>query len=309
VCSGGQELYDYYLNWLARAVQSPATPGEVAIVLRGKKGVGKGVAVQWPGSLFGAHFLHVTNSDHVVGRFNKHLWGCVLCFADEAFYAGDKRHESVLKSMITERQIMVEPKGVDPFLAPNFIHLLIAGNDAWLVPASLDERRFLVLDVGDEHREDFEYFAAIEKQMLNGGREALLHLLLERDISDFQVRRVPETDALNDQKALTLRGPARIVFNMLASGTAPILREIEDPNFSAVFVATRDVAGSAKDETAVGRELARIALDPGGDRQRIDGRQRRGFWLPSLEEARTAWERVQGARVRWPPGGRWGVAE
>jgi len=42
ICSGNQEHCDYLLNWLARMVQFPAQQGEVAVVLKGEEGCGKG---------------------------------------------------------------------------------------------------------------------------------------------------------------------------------------------------------------------------------------------------------------------------
>src|SRR5262249_55758325 len=43
IAAGNQHHADYLLNWMARAVQEPGTAGEVAVVLRGKEGTGKGV--------------------------------------------------------------------------------------------------------------------------------------------------------------------------------------------------------------------------------------------------------------------------
>lgn len=44
----------------------------------------------------------------------------------------------------------------------------------WDVPADVDERRFQVLDVGEDRAQDSAYFQAIRDEMDNGGREALL---------------------------------------------------------------------------------------------------------------------------------------
>ena len=41
ICAGNKKHYQYVLNWLARAIQRPQDIGEVALVLRGKKGCGK----------------------------------------------------------------------------------------------------------------------------------------------------------------------------------------------------------------------------------------------------------------------------
>jgi hypothetical protein len=43
------------------------------------------------------------------------------------------------------------------------------------------------------------------------------------DISDFEVRHVPQTDALLDQKQSSLEGIERLVFEMLGRGELPFL--------------------------------------------------------------------------------------
>ncbi len=102
VCGGNELWYNYLVHWMARVVQEPASAGEVAIVLRGGKGTGKGWMARTFGKLFGRHFMHIANAKHLIGNFNAHLQDCCLLFADEAFFAGDKQHESVLKMLITE---------------------------------------------------------------------------------------------------------------------------------------------------------------------------------------------------------------
>ena len=68
----------------------------------------------------------------------------------------------------------------------------------------LHERRFCVLDVDSAHQSDHPDFAALMQQMENGGREAMLHELLEYDYSDINLREPPATEALLDQKLLSL---------------------------------------------------------------------------------------------------------
>jgi hypothetical protein len=113
VCNNDAALHGYLLNWAAFAVQHPDRPAEVATVLRGGKGCGKGIFGRWLRRMFGQHGMQVTNSAHLVGKFNQHLRDCIFLFADEAFWAGDKQHESVLKGLITEDTIAIEGKGRD----------------------------------------------------------------------------------------------------------------------------------------------------------------------------------------------------
>jgi hypothetical protein len=185
ICTGNKEHAEYMLNWMAYAVQHPDRQGEVAVVWRGKEGTGKGVAAKQFGRLFGAHFRHVVHAKHLTGHFNAHLQHCSMLYADESFFAGDRSHESVLKALVTEDTLLIEPKGIDPFSVRNCVHLIMSSNSDWVVPAGADARRYFVLNVGDAHMQDHAYFAAITTQMNNGGREALLHFLQNRELTDF----------------------------------------------------------------------------------------------------------------------------
>jgi hypothetical protein len=185
-------------------VQIPWLPAEVAVVLRGEKGAGKGVLARWLCRLFGQHAMHLTNAEHLTGRFNGHLRDVVFVFADECFYAGDKRHESVLKGTITEELLLIEAKFQNPILARNMLHILMASNADYVVPASGKERRYFVRDVSDQRASDHSYFAAINRQMEQGGLAAMLHDLLQMDLSTFNHRAVPGSAGLNEQKLHSL---------------------------------------------------------------------------------------------------------
>jgi hypothetical protein len=204
VCKNNDDHYNYLIGWLANAVQNPDRPGQTAIVLKGDQGTGKGVFVKGFGSLFGRHFLQVSDSKHLVGNFNAHLRDCVVLFADEAFFAGDKRHANILKMLITEDMLAIEKKGIDVEPSANCIHLMMASNDHWVVPAGIGDRRFFVLHVSSEHKEDTDYFGAIETELKSGGREALLNYLMTYTLKDFDVRVMPKTDELQQQKLFSL---------------------------------------------------------------------------------------------------------
>ena len=107
ICGGEPVDSDYLLDACARMFQFPDLPGEVATTLCGQKGCGKGIFLNYLCDAWGAHGIHISNPAHLVGNFNAHLRDCVMLFADEAFLAGDRRHEGVLKALITE------PKSAD----------------------------------------------------------------------------------------------------------------------------------------------------------------------------------------------------
>jgi hypothetical protein len=308
VCGGGDKYYEWLVRWMAHAVQRPWEPSEVAVVARGGQGVGKGIAFRLFGELFGRHYMQVTNPDHVAGKFNKHLMDKVVVFADEAFYAGDRRHEGVLKALVTESRIVIEPKGVDAFIAKRYFRLLLASNRRWVIPIDWDDRRFFIVNAGSEKRPT-EYYRALVGQMDHGGREALLHHLLGVDLTGFDSRSRPETAALLEQKVRSLTGSQNAVHAILATGSLPIGPEHKtaDHRRGRVFVATGPLAEKfGVTEKALSPELARASHQKASMRQTIDGHRQRGYWLPVLEEARRLWADSYGlSELCWPEVDHW----
>ena len=204
VCDSDPVRFDYLMGWLARAVQFPAEQGETAVIMKGGEGCGKGTLARALLRIMGQHGLSISNGKHLVGNFNGHLRDVVLLFADEALFAGDKSHVGVLKNIITEPHLTIEAKFSNAITMPNYLHLMMASNEEWVVPAALDSRRFFVLDVPGTVMGDHGYFDAIWRQMDAGGYEAMLHELLHRDLTCFNVRAVPQTEGLQQQRKLSL---------------------------------------------------------------------------------------------------------
>ena len=54
----------------------------------------EGVFCSQFGALYGPHFIQISQASHLTGHFNSHLKDKLLVYADEAFWAGDKKAES-----------------------------------------------------------------------------------------------------------------------------------------------------------------------------------------------------------------------
>ncbi len=91
--------------------------------------------------ILGPHFYAIHHTKKLTGNFNSHLKDVILAFADEAFWAGDKQAEGVLKAMITEPFVSIEHKGKDAIQIKNHINICIASNNDWVIPAGMEERR------------------------------------------------------------------------------------------------------------------------------------------------------------------------
>jgi len=205
ICSGNEKWAVYLWGWLAHMVQCPEEKPGVAVVLRSDaQGVGKSRFAEYVGSLLGRHFRTVTHGRHIHGNFNSHLKDTLMLFGDEAVWGGDRSTESILKQLITEPSMIIEMKGKDVFEVRSFLRLMLATNSEWAAPVSLTDRRYFVLNVSDSRKNDHDFFKQLIYEQNNGGSEALLQALMDFDLSEFEVRSIPETPARLEQKMLSM---------------------------------------------------------------------------------------------------------
>jgi hypothetical protein len=314
VLSGGEpKMADYNIRWTAWGFQNPADLPEAALVFRGKKGAGKGIFFGTVRRIYGPHGLQITHSAHLTGQFNAHLWACAYLFADEAFWAGDKQGEAVLKGLITERPLPVTKKGIDTVMGVNRVKLAISSNSYWVVPATHDERRYAVSDIDNRYargaapeEERKEYFGAIQRELAEGGAAAMLYDLLQMNLSDWHPREVPITTGLIRQKKESLRGNFQWFEPLLQSGTLPanygrnnrittdeLLRYVK--TFRGLEYATDEsIASFLYDEMGFIPELA-----PEGNKFRGKNGGPRGWEFPPLLELRERWETLYGGQWSW----------
>jgi hypothetical protein len=311
ICNSDLQAYDYLINWMAYIVQNiqsgTGKRPEVAVVMKGGRGAGKGTFVQGFGRLFGSHFLHVTHPNHFLGRFNFHLKDALLLFADEAFWAGDKTSEGVLKGLITEERIFIEPKGKDSFAVQNHVNVIIASNNDWVIPAGLDERRFFVLEVSEARKQDYAYFEALRKEMENGGREAMLYELLHMDLSGVNLRNVPQTKGLLEQKLLSADSVTKFWHSRLQEGS-----QLREDDHWTTFVETQKLYDEysryaktlgykhIEDVTVFVKKLRELCPDITGPRKRtVEGIRRIGYLFPPLDKCREKFEEVVKIPIQW----------
>ena len=313
ILSGGDPtMADYIIRWTAWGFQNPADLPEAALVLRGKKGAGKGLWLGTIRRIYGPHGLQISHSYHLTGNFNAHLWTCAYLFADEAFWAGDKQGEAVLKALLTERAIMITKKHVDTIMAANHVKCGMSSNSDWVVPASHDERRYGVSDIDNRwakgkapEEERKAYFGAIEKELREGGAAAMLYDLLQMDLGDWHPREVPVTKGLMRQKKESLRGNYQWLEPLLQSGMLPASCERSNR------ILTEDLIEYVKTfrglEYATDNSIATFlyddmgfipALSPEGNKFRVKG-VGRGWEFPPLLELRERWETLFGGQWDW----------
>ena len=211
LCSGNESIYEWLLDWMADAVQNSRDIKGTCVVLRGIEGCGKGVWADQFGRLFGKHYSHLIDAERLTTRFNSMTSDSVVVFADEVLWPGDRKAANILKGLVSERRITKESKGVDSVEVDNLAHLIIASNEEWIIPAGPQSRRWLVLNCSPDMANNKKYFDAIFHQMDNGGRAALLHMLMHRKITS-NLRFAPVTKGLIEQRRLSHRHDSLLQF-------------------------------------------------------------------------------------------------
>jgi hypothetical protein len=221
VIRGGNEAHFDYLTKREAFILQNRIRCEVALGLRTEaEGCGKGFYEKTMGHLLGHHYMQITNPKHIVGAFNPHLETLLRINADEALFAGSHEHRNTLFTLITEPKLTIEPKGCGVYRADNFLNISVLSNAKHFLPISGTARRFFIPTVSPDHKGDHPYFAAIQDQLDNGGYEALLHHLIhEVELADFNVRSVPQTEGLMEQRDQSLLPLDAWWCELLESGT------------------------------------------------------------------------------------------
>ena len=311
LCSGDDAVFAYVLNWSAWKLQNPGLLPQVAIAFLGPKGAGKTTYGETMAQIFGCHGMVAEDIDQIAGRFNGHLKSKCFVYADEAVWGGDKRNESALKKLITDKEGTYEYKGVTIFDGPNHVGLVLAGNENWIVPASMDERRFCASKVsgahfappGERNHPNRLYWNQLYTELNNGGRAAFLDAMLKRDLDGWHPREdVPTTEAMGEQKLQGLKEVGRWWYEILRDGEPfPLLPDFDDGQWSkqalqaspekitTAYCQWQHVRNPHANVSAkwLLDELKKWGWEGGGDEYRRPTKKRERYWLvPQLDRAR-----------------------
>lgn len=301
ICRGKKTHYIYVRKWLAHLIQKPWIIA-TALVLRGKQGTGKGTFAQTIGKLLGPHYAPLASLDQILGRFNSHLKNAILIFADEAIWGGNIREVGALKALITEPKLFIEAKGKDGYWIDNYKHLIVSSNEDWAVHLDPDDRRFFVLDISADRKEDFEYFGKILNQLENGGYEALMYDLLNEDLTGFDPKAMPENYAGFDMKLESALSIDRFIYASLKEGcwnhaNACPSQTLEDLSIDRFYTDYKNWCEREKQtilrKEQVGKRLRTIM--PGMKTKRTPREENPTrpviYMFPSLEDCRASFEK------------------
>lgn len=301
ICAGDENVFDWVLGWCADMVQNPASRPGTALVLQGGQGIGKSFFAQTLGKLFGGHFLEISSPDQVTGSFNAHLRDKVLVYSDEGCFL-DAKQASILKNMITSDKLLVHEKYRTPYQARNCVRLIISGNHDRLVSAGMDERRYCIVSVNEDRKEDHNYFSSLQEWADNGGIEALMHYFLRYEIN-VNLRQAPRTTALAEHKFNNLTQVEQWWLDCLKLGQAlphtPWTAEHNADRLQESFAAFAKLQVSRSSQTQLGAALAKLIPNIEKKRRSCNGKSCYVYRFPQLEECRRHFEKIFQQPIDW----------
>lgn len=221
LCNGNEEYYNYLVKWMAHLIQKPHVKTGVALVMKSKPGGGKGITVNPLMEIMGLkYFAQPSDQNDVLGNFNGILKGVLLLYLDELAWGGDKSAAGKLKKIITETIMTINQKGVPTYAIKNFMNTIISSNEEWVVPAIPGERRYFVLQLLEELcGNSTPEKRKIVEEIMNVKPEHLAHFLYSIDLTDFDVRKVPQTKALREQQMNSYSSIKKWWMDVLSEGS------------------------------------------------------------------------------------------
>lgn len=310
VCNGNEPLFNWLMGYFAHLIQKPYERPLTTVVFRGSKGVGKNAIIDRIGKLIQGHYKVAHNKRYLTSNFNGHMDSCLCLVLDEAFWSGDKDAEGQLKGITTAPEILIERKGKEPYEVDNLVRLIIIGNEDWLVPASSDERRYAVLDVGTGKKQNKKFFHDMRVLLdEKGGNRILLDYLRKFDLGQVDVNDAPKTKALLDQKLSSLEPFQMWWYESLSLGQIANSdfgdsweELVEASRFRQAFARycrDRNIRTRLPDERTIGRMFKQLLPTAARTKKWKDGSTAWVYRLPELDQARKQWEAFIGQEVIW----------
>jgi hypothetical protein len=239
VCRDREEIYRFVWLYLAHLVQRPGEKPMTAIVLRGDGGCGKSTFGEILKRLAAPYSLEIAEEEHVTGRFaGQHLATSLVAVCTEALFAGDPKVNGKIKNLVTAPTILVEPKGFPAVQMKSFTRFFFDSNNERVVPidGNGSERRYLVLEVNDDYKNDADYFTGIYGEIDGQGIAALMWELKNYDpatdqLSWADLRTAPGTPERRKMRWHSMRPAERALIQIFEDGEVTLKDENGDGRF------------------------------------------------------------------------------
>lgn len=266
---------EHFLDYLAYIIQRPGEKINHAMVLGSRvEGIGKDTLLEPLRCAIGRRYVKEVAPDDLIASWSDWLVDCKVGVVQEMHNFERKAVMNRLKPLVAAPPdaLPVNQKFRNKFFIPNIIALIFFTNEDDALALSKGDRRYHVTWNDGEPKPE-SYYAAIWAWLSDGGTEAAVRWLMQRDVSKFNAKgRAPMTAAKAD-----MRKAAR----------SPVQEWIEEGLEDAAGVWSRDLVvidelaaimpeyvkfkGQALSTTKIGKALRAAGAEIVTDKLRIDG--------------------------------------
>jgi hypothetical protein len=200
IMNNNESSFQYFISWLRHIAVKPYRKTEVAVFLHSDaKGTGKGSLGYWlKNYVFGSHVSNVVcGLSKLVQKHNTCIQRKIFTMVDEMPQTQGEFHSQFdsMKHLITDPEITIEPKGVNPYEIPNMANFLMMSNNVMALKIERGDRRYACFEVSDSKKGDEDFWDNIHENILT--EETAKHFfqyLKQIDDKDcVSLRKIPET--------------------------------------------------------------------------------------------------------------------
>jgi hypothetical protein len=178
----------YVLHWMANLFQNPASKAFTSIVMWSRtQGTGKNLVWECVGNLFNERHYTLVSQEVFDDAFTEWKANRVFVICDEVSSTEKRQTADRIKGWITSSSNAINTKNEPKFTQPNLIKYVFLSNHPDAVFLDDSDRRFFVVEVAEGRLPDSEA-KEFTSWRDGGGKAALLHFLLNLDISEFNAK-------------------------------------------------------------------------------------------------------------------------
>ena len=196
-----QEVFNFLINWLRHIVVTPWQKTGIFVFLHSiAQGTGKGSFTNWlKHYFFGNHCsTAVCGLRALTQKHNQVLMNKSFCVIDELPQTQGEFHSQfdIMKNLITEPTISVEPKGCEIFDIDNMVNFMGCSNNPYALKLEKGDRRYACIEVNDKKKGNPEYWDNMHTNVFTA--EVARHFFLYLKGLEHKRLKIPDTKLRQD---------------------------------------------------------------------------------------------------------------
>ncbi len=281
----------WFLDWCAYPLQFPGVKLFTSVAMHGiRHGTGKSFIGYTLGKIYGENFTEI-NQTHLHSSFNEWAENKQFVLGDDVTGSDRRQDADMLKKLITQKELRVNPKYVASYVVPDCINYFFTSNhpDAFFLED--DDRRFFIHEVTVGPLPE-EFYKRYDEWYRKGGAAHVFDFLLKRKLDKFNpaapaLRTSARERMIADVKSDLGAWVARLIAapdSVLKLGDAKLTSDIYT---NAELLRLYDPTGKTKTTAnGLGRELRRAGVKQayGGMPMRIGDSIDRYYIVRNVEQ-------------------------